>query len=144
MQGKGGNEDCTFALASLFDVLLTVCKVMSPFTPFFTEKMYLNLIKCLPANSMPASVHFCEYPSAQDGQSGDEKIQESVDRMQRVIELARYIREQKKKPIKMPLKSLTVVHPDLEFLQDITGKLQFVMCYAFLPLANIKECIAEL
>lgn len=127
LQGKGGDEDCMFALASLFDVMLTVCKVMSPFTPFFTEKMYLNLIKCLPADSMPASVHFCDYPAAQDSQSGDGKIQESVDRMQKVIELARYVREQKKKPIKMPLKSLTVVHPDVKFLEDITGKLKLTV-----------------
>lgn len=35
-QGRNGPEDTTMALAALFDVLLTVCKVMAPFTPFFT------------------------------------------------------------------------------------------------------------
>ncbi|GMH37086.1 hypothetical protein BSKO_04959 [Bryopsis sp. KO-2023] len=122
LKGKGGDEDCQYALASLFHVMLTVCKVMSPFTPFFTEKMYMNLIKCLP--DMPPSVHFCDYPEPAPEMAGDEKLQESVDRMQRVIELARYIREQKKKPIKMPIKSLTVVHPDDGFLADITGELK--------------------
>ena len=29
-------------------VLLTVCKVMAPFTPFFTEAMYANLRRVLP------------------------------------------------------------------------------------------------
>lgn len=36
LKGAKGAEDCALALASLFDVLLTVCKVMAPFTPFFT------------------------------------------------------------------------------------------------------------
>lgn len=36
LKGAKGPEDCALALASLFDVLLTVCKVMAPFTPFFT------------------------------------------------------------------------------------------------------------
>ena len=35
-QGRNGPEDTSMALAALFDVLLTVCKVMAPFTPFFT------------------------------------------------------------------------------------------------------------
>lgn len=101
--------------------MLTVCKVMSPFTPFFTEKMYQNLVKCKSAGSFPTSIHFCEYPSSQEAVSGDKELQESVDRMQRVIELARQIREQKKKPIKMPVRALTVVHPDCSFLEDIAG-----------------------
>ena len=37
---------------------------MSPFTPFFTEHMYLNLRRAQPAGSAPESVHFCELPPA--------------------------------------------------------------------------------
>lgn len=36
LKGKNGPEDTELALSALFDVLLTVCKVMAPFTPFFT------------------------------------------------------------------------------------------------------------
>jgi hypothetical protein len=36
LKGKNGPEDTLIALAALYDVLLTVCKVMAPFTPFFT------------------------------------------------------------------------------------------------------------
>lgn len=39
LKGAKGPEDCSLALASLFDVLLTVCKVMAPFTPFFTGEL---------------------------------------------------------------------------------------------------------
>ena len=36
LKGRNGPEDTATALAALFHVLLTVCKVMAPFTPFFT------------------------------------------------------------------------------------------------------------
>ena len=42
--------------------------------------------------------------------------------MQRVIELARVIRERHLKPIKTPLRELVVVHPDQSFLADLAGK----------------------
>lgn len=47
---------------------------------------------------------------------------QSVQRMQQVIELGRAIRDQVKKPLKVPLRSLVVVHTDTSFLQDIAGQ----------------------
>eukprot|EP00884_Botryococcus_braunii_P014843 jgi/Botrbrau1/2335/Bobra.39_1s0024.1 len=123
LKGRSGTEDCQYALASLFDVLLTVAKVMAPFTPFFCEKMYSNLRRALPEGS-PESVHWCDFPDAAAEQEGDAHIQQSVERMQAVIELGRAIRDRKAKPIKLPLRELVVVHTDAEFLQDIIGELR--------------------
>ena len=44
--------------------------------------------------------------------------------MQRVIELARTLRERRAKPLKQPLARLTVVHPDGAFLADLAGRLR--------------------
>ncbi len=41
--------------------------------------------------------------------------------MQRVIELARVVRERHNRPVKTPLRELVVVHPDEAFLSDIAG-----------------------
>ena len=41
--------------------------------------------------------------------------------MQRVIELARTIRERHSKSVKMPVREVVVVHPDQAFLDDLTG-----------------------
>lgn len=57
-------------------------------------------------------------------QEGDEEIQVSVERMQRVIDLARVLRERHMKPLKQPLRRLTVVHPSQHFLADIGGPLR--------------------
>jgi isoleucyl-tRNA synthetase len=54
--------------------------------------------------------------------TGDERIQASVGRMQAVIEAGRTIRERHNRPLKQPLRKVTVVHSDREFLEDITGK----------------------
>ena len=57
-------------------------------------------------------------------QAGDEHIVQSVARMQQVIELSRTIRERHGKPLKMPLRSLTVVATDASFLADLEGELR--------------------
>ncbi|GFH06933.1 uncharacterized protein HaLaN_01655, partial [Haematococcus lacustris] len=50
LKGSKGTEDCLLAMASLYHVLLSVSKLMAPFTPFLTEHMYQNLSKLLPAD----------------------------------------------------------------------------------------------
>ncbi|KAI8462538.1 MAG: hypothetical protein J3K34DRAFT_182080 [Monoraphidium minutum] len=123
LKGGKGAADCAMALSILFDVLLTACKVMSPFTPFLTEAMYRNLRRVLPPGS-PESVHFCSVPEAREAHEGDSRIERSVARMQRVIELGRVIRERQNRPLKAPLARLVVVHADPEFLADIEGDLR--------------------
>ncbi len=49
---------------------------------------------------------------------------QSVARMQQVIELSRTIRERHARPLKMPLRSLTVVAADAGFLADLEGELR--------------------
>ncbi|KAK9843147.1 hypothetical protein WJX74_007686 [Apatococcus lobatus] len=122
LKGRSGDEDCLMGLTCLYNVLVTVCQVMAPFTPFFVESMYQNLRKCSP--SAPESVHFTSIPEPPPLEAGDDRIQESVGRMQRIIELCRVIRETKRKPLKTPLQALVVVHPDQSFLDDISGNLR--------------------
>ncbi|KAJ9701427.1 hypothetical protein PVL29_006677 [Vitis rotundifolia] len=120
LKGRTGEGDCRTALSTLYYVLLTSCKVMAPFTPFFTEVLYQNLRKV--SNGSEGSIHYCSFPQ-EEGQRG-ERIEQSVARMTTIIDLARNIRERHNKPVKTPLKEMVVVHPDQEFLDDIAGKLK--------------------
>lgn len=108
-------------------VYLQVCITMSPLTPFLTETMYGNLRRCLPPDA-PKSVHFQDIPASIPEQAGDPQIVESVARMQSVIELGRVLREQKKCPLRTPLKCLTVAHADPAFIKDLTGVLAHCCC----------------
>ncbi|CAN7013934.1 unnamed protein product [Brassica rapa subsp. trilocularis] len=121
LKGRTGEDDCHIALSTLYNVLLTSCKVMTPFTPFFTETLYQNLRKACEGSE--ESIHYCSFPEA-DGTRVEKRIEQSVTRMMTVIDLARNIRERHKLPLKTPLKEITVVHPDADFLDDITGKLR--------------------
>ncbi|KAG7557311.1 Aminoacyl-tRNA synthetase class Ia anticodon-binding [Arabidopsis suecica] len=120
LKGRTGEDDCHTALSTLFNVLLTTCKVMAPFTPFFTETLYQNLRKACKGSE--ESVHYCSIPP-KEGKEG-KRIEDSVTRMMKIIDLARNIRERNKLPLKTPLKEMIVVHPDAEFLNDITGVLR--------------------
>uniref|UniRef100_A0A0D3DFD9 isoleucine--tRNA ligase n=1 Tax=Brassica oleracea var. oleracea TaxID=109376 RepID=A0A0D3DFD9_BRAOL len=121
LKGRTGEDDCHIALSTLYNVLLTSCKAMTPFTPFFTETLYQNLRKAREGSE--ESIHYCSFPEA-DGTRVERRIEQSVTRMMTVIDLARNIRERHKLPLKTPLMEITVVHPDAEFLDDITGKLR--------------------
>ncbi|KAL0738771.1 hypothetical protein Bca4012_014981 [Brassica carinata] len=121
LKGRTGEDDCHIALSTLYNVLLTSCKVMTPFTPFFTETLYQNLRKACEGSE--ESIHYCSFPEAEETRV-ERRIEQSVARMMTVIDLARNIRERHKLPLKTPLKEITVVHPDAEFLDDITGKLR--------------------
>ena len=112
LKGKNGLDDTRCALSALYNVLFTLCKMMAPFTPFFAEKMYQNLRRCLPAKGKSApSVHFCPFPEASVAVL-DRRVEKSVARMQVVIETGRQIRERNNKSLKTPLKRVTVVHSD--------------------------------
>ncbi|KAL5543283.1 hypothetical protein UlMin_010993 [Ulmus minor] len=120
LKGRTGEEDCRTALSTLYNVLLVSCKVMAPFTPFFTEVLYQNMRKV--SNDSEESIHHCSFPLAEG--KIDERIEQSVDRMTTIIDHARNIRERHNKPLKTPLREMTIVHPDLDFLDDIAGKLK--------------------
>lgn len=123
LKGRNGHEDAGIALATLHHVLLTLCKVMAPFTPFFVENLYQNLIKALPEGSHPASVHWCEFPHAEAEGEEDAQLEASVGRMQAVIDLVRTLRERHTRGGRIPIKELIVVHPDTSFLEDLMGEL---------------------
>lgn len=121
LKGRQGREDAALALTTLYDALVTTCVVMCPFTPFFTEHMFQNLRRC--GEGLPESVHFCDFPDIKARPQGDAKVRESVRRMQAVIDQARNVREKNSKPVKLPLGEMIVVHPDPEFLEEISGRL---------------------
>ncbi|GAB4854841.1 hypothetical protein Ancab_023425 [Ancistrocladus abbreviatus] len=125
LEGRTGEEDCRTALSTLYHVLLTSCKAMAPFTPFFTEVLYQNLRKV--CNGAQESIHYCSFP--EEGKRG-ERIEQSVSRMMTIIDLAHNIRERHNKPLKTPLREMVVVHPDKDFLDDISGKLREGICAA--------------
>lgn len=121
LKGENGVEDTLHALNSLFEVLFTLCRGLAPFTPFLTDTIYLKLLPHIPVELQgadPRSVHFLPFPDVRQ-ELFDPTIERRLTRMQRVIELARVSRERRAIGLKTPLKTLVVIHPDPQYLEDV-------------------------
>ncbi len=121
LKGEFGIDDTKHALNTLFEVLYTLCRALAPFTPFITDNIYQRLLPHIPPAlraADPRSVHFLAYPEVRE-ELFDEAIERQVGRMQAVIELVRVCRERRAVGVKMPLRTLVVLHRDEKYLQDV-------------------------
>ncbi len=58
------DSDKQAAYSTLYEVLVTLSKVLAPVVPFMAEAMYQNLVRSFDA-SAPTSVHHCFWPSVE-------------------------------------------------------------------------------
>jgi isoleucyl-tRNA synthetase len=100
LKGIEGAQHQTISLSILFDVLLTLCRAMAPFAPFFTDYVYQNLKMILPVSEREESVHFLSWPEPNTTLINSE-IEDAVQRMMTLIELARNCRNNRKIPNKV-------------------------------------------
>ncbi|KAI9501839.1 isoleucyl-tRNA synthetase [Coemansia spiralis] len=128
LKGDTGVEDAMHALNTLFEILLTLSRLMAPFTPFIAESMYQTLKEYLPKNYFEGdsrSLHFVPFPEVRQ-EYFNKDIERAMSRMQTVIELGRVIRDRKTISLKKPLAELVVVHPDAEYLEDVRGLTTYI------------------
>ncbi|KAI8453515.1 isoleucyl-tRNA synthetase [Phakopsora pachyrhizi] len=125
LKGENGPEEAVMALNTLFETLLTLCRTLSPFTPFLTENIYQGLRQFFPKSSQNLgygkdmrSVHFLSFPVVRE-EYFDPVIVRQVKHMQAVINLGRTIRERKTISLKTPLKELVVFHPEGQYHEDV-------------------------
>jgi len=126
-RGKGGlgQTEMKNCLATLWNVLDALCRLMAPFSPFLVELMYQNLKLALPPDKRVDSVHYLDIPTKDDA-AVNPRVQLAVDRMRRVVELGRTARDARNLSLKHPLRTVTVVHTDEKFLADIKSLTDYV------------------
>jgi isoleucyl-tRNA synthetase len=121
LKGGFGVEDTLHALNTLFEVLYTLCRGLAPFTPFITENIYQRLLPYIPKALQaedPRSVHFLPFPEVRE-ELFNEDIERQIGRMQSVIDLGRLCRERRGIGVKMPLKTMVIIHRDSQYLEDV-------------------------
>ncbi len=99
-----GDTDKQEAYATLRAALITLAKVASPFVPFISDEIYLNLR----SDEDPESVHLCDWPEASLFPK-DEMLGMKMDVTRRTVSLGRALRNAHELKIRQPLKSLYVV-----------------------------------
>ena len=106
-----------------------MCRILAPFTPFITENIYLRLLPHIPKELHAEdnrSIHFLPFPEVRE-ELFNEVVERQVKRMQAVIELGRICRDRANKGLKIPLKTLIVIHPDAEYLSDIKSLENYIL-----------------
>ena len=93
------------AYATLYEVLVTLTKLLAPIIPFVTEEMYRNLTASL-ANGRE-SVHLEDYPEA-DSSLVDEGLNEVTRLAQRVSSMGRAARSKAQIKVRQPLEKVLV------------------------------------
>ncbi|KAH8729182.1 isoleucyl-tRNA synthetase,cytoplasmic [Ilyonectria robusta] len=119
LKGDRGTDEAVITLNTFF----------APFMPFLADKLWLHLQEYMPRELLIGdvrSVHFLPFPEPRSELS-DEVVERRFARMQKVIELGRVCRE--KEPavsLKQALKTLTVLHPDQEYLDDVASLADYI------------------
>ncbi|MFD1138373.1 isoleucine--tRNA ligase [Paenibacillus urinalis] len=98
--GSGLTEDKLAAYGTLTEVLLTLSKLMAPFTPMLSEDVYGNL-------GGKGSVHLTDYPVANEALI-DEKLEQDMETARNIVELARNVRNETGIKTRQPLSALIV------------------------------------
>ena len=97
------------AFDTLYTVLVTLCRVLSPFAPFISEFIYRNL-------TGEESVHLTDWPTAD---KFDKKIVDDMRRVQSIVSVGNQLREQYKLRNRLPLNSLTIAGANMPEYADI-------------------------
>ena len=97
------------AFETLYHVLIELCKIAAPFTPFISEAIYQNLKN----QEMADSVHLCDYP-AYHQTNRDLALEKGMDALQVCVSIGHALRKEQKIKVRQPLLAVHVVCGDEE------------------------------
>ncbi len=108
-----------------YEVLVALCKLCAPITPFLTEEIYRKLTN-------EESVHLAEFPKA-NTKLIDEKIEEQMDLVRDICSLGRFAREEANIKVRQPISHLILSKNDKKIIGNLT--------YVIEEELNVKEII---
>jgi isoleucyl-tRNA synthetase len=95
------------ALDALYTALVTLVRLLAPFTPFATEAIYQNLVRSLDPDA-PLSVHHVRWPEAPVPGPEDERLLAEMALVERLAALGRSARAASNVKLRQPLASATM------------------------------------
>ncbi len=125
------NENKLSAYQTLYECLITIAKLTSPFAPFISEELYQNL-NSVTGKEKFQSVHLAEYPKPA---YFEKELEGKMEIAQKVVYLTRSMRAKSNLKVRQPLKKLMVVVD-----KDKRESLQ-KMKEVILDEVNIKEMV---
>ncbi len=120
---EASDADKNAAYATLYHVLVTLTKLLAPFTPFVTEAMYQNLVRSVDANA-PESVHHNSWPTPDaEALAASQALLDQMTLARQVVTLGHAARAQANVKVRQPLGKVVVFAPgrfdDLAAMHDL-------------------------
>ena len=105
------SADKTDAYWTLYECLLTTCKLIAPFVPFVAEELWQNLAVAALGDGATESVHLCDYPTG-DKDVDDEALSQQMALVREIVSLGRSARMSAKLKVRQPLSLVEVILGD--------------------------------
>ncbi|MFP6673585.1 MAG: isoleucine--tRNA ligase [Pirellulaceae bacterium] len=106
------SQDKRDAYWTLYECLVTVTKLIAPFTPFLAETFWQNLAGVFQGRAVE-SVHLCDYPSSVSNQV-DRQLSEQMELLRTLASLGRNSRMSAKLKVRQPLAEVVVLLADTQ------------------------------
>lgn len=145
---SGWDADKRAAYETLYVCLVSLSKLIAPFTPFFAEAMHQNLVRKPMGDAAPESVHLCDWPEA-DASAVDHDLSSKMRAARELVSLGLQVRTQAKLKVRQPLRKAHVIlgNPALESaLAGVLGAVKEelnVLEVGFVPHARAGEYVVH-
>lgn len=121
-------KDKKDAYETTYYVLVSLCKILAPIIPVLSETLYRQLTN-------EESVHLADWPVVPE-EFKDEVILEETEVVQRIITLARFLREKENIKIRQPLSKLEIASTNKSYTK-IVDKFKSIICEEI----NVKDVV---
>ncbi|TFG97902.1 MAG: isoleucine--tRNA ligase, partial [Calditrichales bacterium] len=118
-------NDKIAAYETLYEVLITISKLIAPYTPFIAEDIFTNL----KSDQDPESVHLCAYPVLDDvkNASRDQALEKRMALVQSVVSIAHALRNESNIRVRQPLSRVLVQVNQKDEKSDLL-KMSTIIC----------------
>ena len=125
--GKEMDQDKLAAYQTLYECLMSVSKLLAPFAPFFSDRIYCDL------GGQMDSVHLEQFPKF-NAELVDKDLEERMDVAQRITTIVLALRRKESIKVKQPLQTLMIPPVDNAQREAIESVKQI-----FLQEVNVKD-----
>lgn len=108
------SQDRQEAFGTLYTVLLQLCKIAAPFVPFLTDAIYREL----KTDSMPESVHLCDFPKV-DAALRNVALEQEMQAAQQAVTLGHHVRKEYKIKVRQPLSRVHLITSNVELFSAL-------------------------
>ena len=98
---SGSDADKKAAYATLYEVLVTIAKLLAPAMPFLAEEMYQNLVRSTDTDA-PESIHLARWPEF-DANLIDQKLNREMATVMHLASLGHAARNKANRKVRQPL-----------------------------------------